>query len=68
LPQVSAKAVIRAIELKGFRFKNRRGNHIVYKNPDGRRTTVIDQGNKPLDRSVLKWIIKDTGISPEDLK
>ena len=67
LPIVTAKIVIKAVERKGFIFKNQRGSHKVYKHPDGRRTTIIEHGNTPLDRSVLKRIIRDTGISVDDL-
>ncbi len=67
LPLVTARVVIKAIEKKGFVFKNQRGSHMVYKHPDGRRTTIIDHGSKPMDRSVLKRIIRDTGITIEDL-
>ncbi len=65
---VPARVVIKAVERKGFIFKRQRGSHKVYKHKDGRRTTVPDHGNKPLDRSVLKRIMRDTGITNEDLK
>ena len=68
LPLVTARVVIKAIERRGFVQKNRRGSHIVFKHSDGRRTTVIDHGSKPVDRSVLKKIMRDTGISVEDLE
>ena len=65
---VPARVVIKAVERKGFIFKRQRGSHKVYKHTDGRRTTVPDHGNKPLDRSVLKRIMRDTGITNRDLK
>ena len=68
LPLVSAQVVIKAIERKGFIFKNQRGSHKVYKHPDGHRTTIPDHGNKPLDRSVLRRIIRDTNITVDDLR
>ncbi|NQU06435.1 MAG: type II toxin-antitoxin system HicA family toxin [Calditrichaeota bacterium] len=68
LPFVPARVVIKAIERKGFVFKRQRGSHKVYKHPDGRRTTVIEHGSKPLDRSVLRRIMRDTEIRIEDLK
>ena len=68
LPLVTARVVIKVIERKGFIFKRQRGSHKVYKHPDGRRTTVIEHGSEPLDRSVLRRIIRDADITIEDLK
>ncbi|MBC8466055.1 hypothetical protein H8D57_03420 [bacterium] len=35
--------------------------------PDGRRTTIIEHGSTPLNRSVLKRIMHDAGITIGDL-
>jgi predicted RNA binding protein YcfA (HicA-like mRNA interferase family) len=67
LPLVQARVVIKAVERKGFRLKNRRGSHCVYKHADGRRTTIVDHGSKLVDRSILKRVIADTGITLEDI-
>ena len=68
LPQVPARKLVKAIERKEFKFKNQMRSHKVFKHPDGRRTTVIDHGNTPVNKSVLKRIMRDTGIEVEDLK
>ncbi len=40
LPRITAADTIRALERAGFFFSRQNGSHKIYKNQEGRRTTV----------------------------
>ena len=67
LPQLSAREVIRPLKRNGFLLERQSGSHAVYRHPDGRRTTVPIHGKRDLGRGLLRRILKDAGLSPEDI-
>ena len=44
------------------------GSHIIYKNAEGKRATVPFHGAKVLHPKIMKSIMRDAGLSPEDLE
>ncbi|MBC8154741.1 MAG: type II toxin-antitoxin system HicA family toxin [Bacteroidetes bacterium] len=66
-PKLTAKALIKILEKKGFRFSRQNGSHAVYINDDGQRTTVPMHGKKELGIGLLKQIMNDTGLTIGDL-
>jgi predicted RNA binding protein YcfA (HicA-like mRNA interferase family) len=56
------------LERKGFRFSRQNGSHAIYINDEGQRTTVPVHGKKELGIGLLKQIMKDTGLSIDDLE
>jgi predicted RNA binding protein YcfA (HicA-like mRNA interferase family) len=67
LPQLPARDVIRILERHGFSLERQSGSHAVYRHPDGRWTTVPIHGKRDIGRGLLRRILKDAGLSPEDL-
>jgi predicted RNA binding protein YcfA (HicA-like mRNA interferase family) len=68
LPKITAKEVIAALEKVGFIFIRQSGSHRIYKNPEGKRTTVPFHGDKILHPKILKSILRDADIAVEKLK
>lgn len=40
LPKITAAEIIRVLEKAGFSFSRQSGSHKIYKNKEGKRTTV----------------------------
>lgn len=68
LPRVTAKQIISILEKRGFKFVRQSGSHKIYRNLEGKRATVLFHDNKILHPKVLKSIMKDAEIEPEELK
>ena len=68
LPRVAAAEVIRALERAGFSLTRQSGSHKIYKNPQGRRTTVPFHAGKILHPKVLQAILKDADLSVDQLR
>ena len=67
LPALNAKQVIRILNKKGFVQVRQSGSHIIFKHSDGRRTTVPFHSAKDLGKGILRQIMKDANITPEDM-
>ncbi len=67
LPRLTAKEIISILEKKGFSLARQSGSHKIYKNKQGKRVTIPFHGNKILHPKVLKSILTDADISPEEL-
>lgn len=68
LPRVTAKQIISVLEKRGFKFVRQSGSHKIFRNSDAKRATVPFHNNKILHPKVLKNIIKDAEIKPEELE
>lgn len=67
LPQLSAREIIRLLERHGFTLERQSGSHAIYRHPDGRRTTVPIHGKRDIGRGLLRRILRDAGLTPEDI-
>ena len=67
LPRVTAKQVISILEKRGFKLVRQSGSHKIFRNSEGKRTTVPFHDSKILHPKVLKNIIKDAGIDEATL-
>ena len=67
LPVINAKALIKVSEKKGFIFSRQSGSHAIYSNSNGVKVTVPIHGKKNLGKGLLKQIMKDAGLSNEDI-
>jgi predicted RNA binding protein YcfA (HicA-like mRNA interferase family) len=67
LPRVTAAQIIRVLEKRGFTLSRQSGSHMIFKNSAGRRVTVPFHAGKILHPKILKSIITDADISPEEL-
>ena len=68
LPRVTAKEIISVLERCAFTFTRQDGSHKIYKDSSGKRVTVPFHGSKILHPKVLKSILRDAGISSDDLQ
>ncbi len=67
LPRITATDTIRALEKAGFYLSRQSGSHKIYKNKEGKRTTVPYHSNKILHPKTLKSILRDADLTIEKL-
>lgn len=68
LPVVKDKELVRVLEKLGFeKHRNSGTSHVVMKHTDGRRTTVSMHAGKDIPNGTLLAILRDIGISKDDL-
>jgi predicted RNA binding protein YcfA (HicA-like mRNA interferase family) len=67
LPRLTAREICTILERVGFSIARQSGSHIIYKNAAGRRATVPFHASKILHPKVLKSILRDADLKPEDL-
>jgi predicted RNA binding protein YcfA (HicA-like mRNA interferase family) len=67
LPRLTAREICAVLERSGFAVARQSGSHIIYKNSAGKRVTVPFHAGKILHPKVLKSIIRDADLKPEDL-
>ena len=66
LPRVTADEVTKALGKLGFSLSRQSGSHMIYKNAQGKRVTVPYHKGEVLHPKVLKSIIKDAELSPDE--
>ena len=67
LPRPSGKELAQALERVGFAAVRGRGSHQFLRHPDG-GATVIPLRTRTLGLGLLRKILKDCGIKPEQLQ
>lgn len=68
IPRVTAVDIIKALERAGFYFSRQSGSHKIYKNNEGKRTTVPYHSGKILHPKTLKSILRDANLTVEEFK
>jgi predicted RNA binding protein YcfA (HicA-like mRNA interferase family) len=68
LPRLTARQIAAALEKAGFSLARQSGSHKIYKNAAGKRVTIPFHGSKTLHPKLLKSILRDADLSPEDLE
>ncbi len=67
LPILTAFEIIKIIEKIGFKNTRRsKGSHFRYIHPDGRKTTIPVHKGKTIGRGLLRKILRDIDLSPDD--
>jgi predicted RNA binding protein YcfA (HicA-like mRNA interferase family) len=66
LPVLKPREIARVLEKIGFVEVRQRGSHKQFRHPDGRRTTVPFHGSRDISPFLLRQIIKDIRITPEE--
>lgn len=66
LPILKPREAVRVLERLGFVHVRQRGSHRQFRHPDGRQTTVPDHGSRDLSPIILRQIIKDIGLTPDE--
>jgi predicted RNA binding protein YcfA (HicA-like mRNA interferase family) len=69
LPVLKPRELIRALEKMGFRLLRKSGgSHVQYEHPDGRRVTIPVHKGRDIGPGLLRKILRDLEIDPEDLR
>ena len=58
LPKLTGKEVAKVIEKFGFIYDHTTGSHMIYKHPDGRRTSIPHHTGEEIGPGLLNKIIK----------
>lgn len=67
LPIIKPDLLIRAIKKQGFAKDRQSGSHATFIHSDGRRTSVPIH-RKTIGKGLLKKILRDIKLSPEELR
>lgn len=68
LPTLTGKEVAKVVEKLGFVYSHTTESHMVYKHPDGRKTTIPHHSGEEIGPGLLNKIIKkDLQIDREEL-
>jgi predicted RNA binding protein YcfA (HicA-like mRNA interferase family) len=66
VPIVKVKILEKLFFHLGFEAKRQSGSHVFYRHPDGRYTTLPHHGNQDLGRSLIRQILREIEITPEE--
>ena len=67
LPALNPEKIIRIREKKGFVLDRIKGSHHIYLHPERRQRVVIPVHKKNLPKGTLMEILKQAGITKEEL-
>ena len=67
LPVLKPGQLIRVLERLGFRVIRQRGSHIRLGHEDGRVVTVSFHAGRDIGRGLLRKVLRDAELSPQDL-
>jgi predicted RNA binding protein YcfA (HicA-like mRNA interferase family) len=51
----------------GFEVVRQKGSHVFYRHPDGRTTTVPNHPGRDLARPLVREILREIELTPEEL-
>ena len=68
LPILTGLELIKILERIGFKTVRQKGSHIFLKHQDNRTTIIPVHKGKDVDRALLRKILRDTKISPNEFK
>jgi len=63
---ISAREMVNLLMKLGFIKVRQRGSHMFFSHPDGRCTTVPDHPGEDLSRGLIRKILQDIEITPEE--
>jgi len=66
LPIVKFRILEKFLLRIGFKAVRQKGNHIFYRHSDGRTTTLPNHPARDLSRPLIREILKEIEITPED--
>ena len=68
LPRLTAKDLMKILKKNGFLLIRQSGSHMIYRNEEGIRATVPFHAKKIIHPKIVKRILEDIKVSPEDVK
>ncbi len=66
LPAIKSKELIKIMSNLGFEQSRQKGSHGFFKHPDGRTTVVPIHPGKDIGKGLIRAILQDIKISPEE--
>lgn len=66
LPIVDFKTMEKVLLSLGFQFVRQEGSHLFYRHPDGRSTTVPNHPARDLARPLIREILREINMSPDE--
>jgi predicted RNA binding protein YcfA (HicA-like mRNA interferase family) len=66
LPVVDAKTMEKALLRLGFAAVRQKGSHVFYRHADGRTTTVPHHAGRDLSRPLVRSILRNIDLAPEE--
>jgi len=66
LPTLPARKIIHGLAKAGFRLARQTGSHYIMKHPDKPFRTTIPIHNRDVDRSLMKLILKQAGLTEDE--
>jgi predicted RNA binding protein YcfA (HicA-like mRNA interferase family) len=67
LPSLTARKVVRALKRAGFVEDRQKGSHLIlYHSRNSARTVVPVHAGRTIKESLLRAILKDANLSPEE--
>jgi len=67
LPILNAKKIEKLLIDLGFERVRRKGSHVFYRHPDGRTTTLPHHRGRDIARPLLREILREIDLTPDDL-
>ena len=68
LPVVGFREMEKVLLRMGFKPARQRGSHIFYRRSDGRTTTVPNHPGRDLARPLLREILREIELTPEQFQ
>jgi len=68
LPIVRFKTMDKLLGKLGFKQVRRKGSHVFYRHPDGRTTTVPDHSGRDLARPLIREVLREIELSPDEFQ
>lgn len=65
LPIVNFQTMERVLLCLGFHVVRQKGSHVFFRHPDGRTTTVPNHPGRDLARPLLREILREIKLTPE---
>ena len=62
---LKAREIMRVLRLLGFREIRQSGSHIFFQHPDGRTTLIPRHGGEDIGRGLLRQILREIELTPE---
>jgi len=66
LPIISPTQMSKILRHLGFVFLRQKGSHAYFRHPDGRATVIPIHKGEDLGRGLLRAILRDIDITPEE--
>lgn len=68
LPVVDARTMEKLLFKLGFAAVRQKGSHVFYRHPDGRTTTLPHHPGRNLARPLIREILREIKVSPEEYR